>query len=256
MTTANLTSSGSDPGVERSPPSEPLFPATVALVPSVLLCGLALLVALPPMAVYGVAQYFAPAKWDADWLTNIQLVDPGLASIGNPLPNKSRVFSAMNSPGSFAVCALVGILVAPQHRVEFALPLVALMALALLLTLYRAVWAGTLLKLVYLALAGITGTRLRIIVSTVAVLLLMTSSALFPQIRQAIAQRIDTISHLQSVGVIFVGEPGFLVWLFLGLAPANAHLGRQAERSVMRGKEALLARLNAAASPKGALRGV
>ena len=77
---------------------------------------LALLIALPLMATYGVALYFAPARWGVDWLTNIQLVDPGLASIGNPLPYELRVFSTMNSPGSFTAFALVGILVAPASR--------------------------------------------------------------------------------------------------------------------------------------------
>ena len=57
-------------------------------------------------------------------------------------------------------------------------------------------------------------------------------------------------------GAIFVGGSEFLTWLFLGLAAASAHLGRQAERSTMRGKDLLLARSTVAAFPKGALSGV
>lgn len=293
---------------------------------------LALLIALPLMSIYGVAQYFAPAKWDADWVSNIQLVDPGLVSMGNPLPYELRVFSTMNSPGSFAALVSVGILVALQRRAVLSLPLVAVMALALLLTQYRAVWGGTMLGILCLAFAGSAGLRLRIVVSFLAVLLLMTSSALVPQLRQAIAQRVDTITHLQSdrsgedrmhqydeflsddsgdmlvgaglaidgasrlldgkttavidsgiilvftalgiaigtvlllalassvaisfsryaghspsivgyravaiasfcqlpFGAVFVGESGFCVWLFLGLAAAHSHIGRQSARA-------------------------
>ena len=300
---------------------------------------LALLIALPLMSIYGIAQYFAPTKWDADWVTNIQLVDPGLVSMGNPLPYELRIFSTMNSPGSFAALVSVGILVALQRRAILSLPLVALMALALLLTQYRAVWGGTLLGVAYLASAGSGGLRLRIGISIMAVLLLMTSSALVPQLRQAIAQRIDTITHLQSdrsgedrmhqydeflsddsgdmivgaglaidgasrrldgkttavidsgiivvftalgiafgtvlllslvsavaisfsryagrsppiigyravamasfcqipFGAVFVGESGFCVWVFLGLAAAQAHIGRQTARVGMKGERA------------------
>lgn len=293
--------------------------------------GVALLVALPPMAIYGIFQYFAPAKWDVDWLTNIQLLDPGLASIGQPIPYGLRVFSTMNSPGSFAALVSVGILVALQRPTAISLPLVALMALALLLTQYRAVWGGTLLGVAYLAFSRSPGTRFRILLSFGAVIMLMTSSALVPQLRQAISQRINTIGNLQAdrsgedrmhqyeeflsddsgdivlgaglaidglsrkldgkmsavidsgiivvftalgivfgtllllglasavglsfsryagrsppiimyravaiasfcqlpFGAVFVGESGFCVWLFLGLAAAQAHLGRQAAR--------------------------
>ena len=293
---------------------------------------LALLIALPPMAVYGIFQYFAPFKWDVDWVTNLQLADPGLASIGQPIPYGLRVFSTMNSPGSFAALASVGILVALQRPTAVSLPLVALMAVALLLTQYRAVWGGTLLGVAYLGFSRSPGTRFRIVLSFGAVVLLMTSSALVPQLRQAISQRIDTIGNLQAdrsgedrmhqydeflsddsgdivlgaglaidglsrkldgktsavidsgiivvftalgivfgtvlllglagavglsfsryagrsppiigyravaiasfcqlpFGAVFVGESGFCVWLFLGLAAAQVNLGRQAARA-------------------------
>ena len=301
--------------------------------------NMALLVALPAMSIYGISQYISPARWDADWMTNIQLFDPGLLSMGNPLPYEVRVFSTMNSPGSFAALAMVGILVTLQRRTAISLPLVALMTTALLLTQYRAVWFGTLLGVIYLGFAGSAGTRLRIIVSAVAVVFLMTTFSFVPEFRQAITQRIDSISHLQSdrsgedrwhqydeffsndsvemivgaglavdgasrrldgkksavidsgiiviftalgivvgslllvslagslaisfsrcaespsanvgyraaaiasfcqlpFGAIFVGESGFCVWLFLGLAAANANVGQRAARSVKRQKAA------------------
>ncbi len=299
----------------------------------------ALLVALPLMSIYGIIQYLAPMKWDVDWLTNIQQIDPGLSSIGQPVAYGLRVFSTMNSPGSFAALASIGILVALQRRAVFSLPLVALLAVALLLTQYRAVWGGTLLGVLYLGFQGSTSVRFRIILAFAAVVMLMTSSALVPQLRQAISQRIDTIGNLQAdrsgedrmhqydeflsddsgdiivgaglaidglsrkldgktsavidsgiivvftalgiifgtvlllglvssvavsfsryagrsppiigyravaiasfcqlpFGAVFVGESGFCVWLFLGLAAAHAHVGREAARAAVSGGSA------------------
>ena len=300
--------------------------------------GSALLIAVPLMSIYGIFQYLAPAVWDIDWVKNIQLVEPGLASMGTPIPYGLRVFSTMNSPGSFAAFALVGILVALQRRFLLMLPLVALMAVALLLTQYRAIWGGTLLGVLYLGIAGTTGLRVRIVACAFTVVMLMSSSVFVPQSQQAISQRLESIGDLRSdrsgedrkqqydnffsgesgdvivgsglaidgissrldgrpapaidsgiilvftafgVGVgtlvflgligsvavsfsrfagtsppiigyravafasfcqipfgsIFVGESGFCVWLFLGLAAARAHKGRDAQRLDERGKE-------------------
>ena len=303
---------------------------------------LALLIALPPMSIYGIDQYFAPNRWDVDWVTNLQQFDPGLVSIGQPIPFGLRVFSTMNSPGSFAALVSIGILVALQRRSVISLPLVALMAVALMLTQYRAVWGGTLLGVLYLGFSGSGGVRFRIVMSFVAVIMLMTSSALVPQLRQAISQRLDTIGNLQAdrsgedrmhpyheffsddsgdviigtglavdglsrkldgkasavidsgiivvftalgiafgtvlllglmstvaisfsryaghstpiigyravaissfcqlpFGAVFVGESGFCVWLFLGLAAAHAHAGREVARASASGTQAKFA---------------
>ena len=157
---------------------------------------LALTIAAPLMAVYGIAQYLSPAKWDADWMVNVQSL--GLDSIGVPQPFELRVFGTMNSPGSLATILLAGVLVMLQRRFLYALPALALMVLGLLLTQYRAVWAGTLIGVVYLAFAGGARLRFQVLAATAISIFVISSSALVPQVRTAISQRIDSIGNLRA----------------------------------------------------------
>ncbi len=157
---------------------------------------LALTIAAPLMAAYGIAQYLSPAKWDADWMVNVQSL--GLDSIGVPEPFSLRVFGTMNSPGSLATILMAGILVTLQRRFLYALPALAVMVLGLLLTQYRAVWAGTLIGIGYLAYAGTARLRLQVLAATAISIFVITSSALVPQVRTAISQRIDSIGNLKG----------------------------------------------------------
>lgn len=157
---------------------------------------LALTIAAPMMAAYGIAQYLSPAKWDADWMVNVQSL--GLDSIGVPEPFSLRVFGSMNSPGSLATMLMAGVLVTLQRRFIYALPALALMVLGLLLTQYRAVWAGTLIGVAYLAYAGTARLRFQVLAATAISIFVISSSALVPQVRTAISQRIDSIGNLRA----------------------------------------------------------
>src|SRR5215213_5635959 len=66
----------------------------------------ALRVALVPMALYGIAQYFYPlTSWDDNWVTVSEL-----ASIEAPQEGHVRVFSTLNSPFTFAITVAVGLM--------------------------------------------------------------------------------------------------------------------------------------------------
>ena len=158
--------------------------------------ALALTIAAPLMAAYGIAQYLSPAKWDADWMVNVQSL--GLDSIGVPQPFSLRVFGTMNSPGSLATILMAGILVTLQRRFVYALPSLAVMVLSLMLTQYRAVWAGTLIGIAYLAFAGSARLRFQVFAAAAISIFVLSSSALVPQVRTAISQRIDSIGNLRG----------------------------------------------------------
>lgn len=157
---------------------------------------LALVIAGPLMAAYGIAQYLSPAKWDADWMVNVQSL--GFDSIGVPEPFSLRVFGTMNSPGSLATILMAAILVTLQRRFVYALPAIAVMVLGILLTQYRSVWAGTLIGIAYMAYAGSARLRVQVITAAAISIFVISSSALVPQVRTAISQRIDSIGNLRA----------------------------------------------------------
>ena len=157
---------------------------------------LALTIAAPLMATYGIAQYFSPAKWDADWMVNVQSL--GLDSIGIPEPFSLRVFGTMNSPGSLAAILMAGILVTLQRRFVYALPSLGVMVLGLLLTQYRAVWAGTLIGVLYLTFAGNARLRFQVLAAAALSIFVVSSSALVPQVQTAISQRLASIGNLRG----------------------------------------------------------
>ncbi len=156
------------------------------------------LIAAPPMAAYGVAQYIDPAPWDATWM--IGVAGLGMNSIGHPVPYELRVFSTMNSPGPFAIMLAIAILAALQQQRRFliVLPTVLLMVLGMLLSQYRAVWAGTLLGAGILSAYGSTTTKVRVLLAMVAMLLVAGSATAMPEIRRAIVERVETLTQLDA----------------------------------------------------------
>ena len=155
-----------------------------------------LLVAGPLMAAYGIAQYINPQSWDADWVTEVASL--GLNSIGVPRPFELRVFGTMNSPGSLGAILMVSILIALQRRLVAMLPAISVMILGLLLTQYRAIWAGTLLGTLYLVYGSLTRVRVYIAISAVGLMGMTSLAAVMPEVRQAVTQRLLTITELQG----------------------------------------------------------
>ena len=155
-----------------------------------------LLVAGPLMAAYGIAQYINPQSWDADWMTGVASL--GLNSIGVPRPFELRVFGTMNSPGSLGAVLMVSILIALQRRLVAMLPAILVMILGLLLTQYRAIWAGTLLGTLYLLYGSLTRVRIYIAISAMGLMGMTSLAAVMPEVRQAVTQRLLTITQLQA----------------------------------------------------------
>jgi hypothetical protein len=155
------------------------------------------LVAAPAMAAYGVFQYITPPPWDTDWM--VGAAGLGLDSIGQPAPFALRVFSTMNSPGSFAIVLTTAILIALQmRRTLVAIPAVALMVLGLLLSQYRAIWAGTAVGALTLCLSAPMSTRLRMALAAGVLVVGLGGLSVVPEMQQTISERIDTLYQLGS----------------------------------------------------------
>lgn len=112
----------------------------------------ALFVALIPLAIYAILQYFFPlAEWDAQW------VDSGeLASLGAPQEDHIRVFSTLNAPFTFAIVLVAGILLSLGRQRDLRPVLLSILplVLALALTFVRSAWLALVVGLLVFAAAA------------------------------------------------------------------------------------------------------
>jgi putative inorganic carbon (hco3(-)) transporter len=137
----------------------------------------ALMVALVPLALYGIAQYVYPlTSWDHNW---VSVAD--IASVESPQKGHIRSFSTLNSPFTFAITLVVGLLFALSMRRRFlftllyALPLIV----ALALTFVRSAWLSLVIGLIVYAAAGrgrAAGKTVAIILVCLAGLMVVGSS--------------------------------------------------------------------------------
>lgn len=126
-----------------------------------------LVVALPPLALYGVLQYFFPLPvWDSGWIETADL-----ASIGSPQEGHIRVFSTLNSPGTFGLVLAIGILLSLGVRRRAAAATTALAVVALALTFVRSAWLSLALGVLVFAAAA-RGRAAGKIVGVIAVCLI------------------------------------------------------------------------------------
>ena len=122
-------------------------------------------VALVPLALYGIAQYFFPlTSWDDNWVTSTDL-----GSIMAPQEGHIRVFSTLNSPFTFAIVLCVGILflVALRRSLSYKLLYLLPVGVALALTFVRSAWLSLVLGLI----VYVAATKGRAAGKTVAVVL-------------------------------------------------------------------------------------
>jgi hypothetical protein len=149
------------------------------------------------MAIYGVLQFINPTSWDTTWAYGV--IESGMGSLGYPAPFQMRTFSTMNSPGSFGAIMCSGIVIALKRRMPVAIPTVTLMAIGLALCQYRAVWAATVVAIVLIVVARPQqALRPANILAAFLVLLAMSSAALVPGIRDAVAQRAASLNNINS----------------------------------------------------------
>lgn len=150
------------------------------------------------MAVYGIVQFIDPPTWDAAWMRDV--VDIGLTSIGRPEPFAVRVFSTMNSPGSFGVIMSAAIVVALKRGIALSTIAVSLMSVGLALCQYRSIWAATVLAVAILAMSRRAPIRrsnmLALLVIGLAVL--ATTATPPPQVREVVAQRASSVKTLKG----------------------------------------------------------
>ena len=154
-----------------------------------------LLVALPPLALYGLLQYFALPIWDAAWLE-----DTGFVTAGAPEAGRVRVFSTLNAPGVFAPLLGVGIILFLSSRRVGPAQLFALgtAALALALTYVRSSWVALAAGLLALALASHGRGLARVGVVIALIVMAVPALAAGGGTAGAVVGRFDTLGQLET----------------------------------------------------------
>jgi hypothetical protein len=148
------------------------------------------------MALYGIAQFLQPSSWDAVWMRGVR--DLGFESVGHPEPFAVRVFSTMNSPGAFGTILCAAIVVALKRRLPVCLLTVGPMLVGLALCQYRSLWAMTALAIVLVAISPSRELKRGNLVGLVLIGLALASTALAPQIRDAVFSRATSLTELEG----------------------------------------------------------
>jgi hypothetical protein len=155
-----------------------------------------LLVAASAMSIYGIVQYVSPTTWDGAWMRSV--LELGMDSIGGPDPFSLRVFSTMNSPGSCGAMLLAGIVVALKRPLLIAVPAIACMLVCLGLCQYRTIWAATALAMLMVFFSRPGSLRPSNLFAIFGVLVALSSTALIPEIRDAVVNRAVSMTELKS----------------------------------------------------------
>lgn len=155
----------------------------------------ALVAVLPPLAFYGIAQYFFPLfPWDANW------VEAGeLGSIGAPQEDRIRVFATLNAPFTFAMVLALGLVLGlgkQRNRADFVAVLPLVVALAL--TFVRSAWLALIVGLlVYLGSARGRGAGRIVAVVAVSVGALVVIGGSNPTTK-AFTERVTSLGDPES----------------------------------------------------------
>ncbi len=150
-----------------------------------------------PLSAYAVYQYFGGLpSWDDRWLESVDFI-----TTGAPEEGRIRVFSTLNSPGTFA--GVVGLAVCVVLTVRAVTPwrLLALsgVLVSLALTYVRSAWVALIAAvLVYLALTRGRGARRVAIGALGCALLFAALTGISSTTGDAVSDRFSTLGELEE----------------------------------------------------------
>jgi hypothetical protein len=146
------------------------------------------------MGLYGVYQYVSPPPWVAFWMLESGMGTSG----GQAVPFSMRVCSTMNSTGPFALaimsCLLM--LVPTPGKLKVVAGVAGLAALAF--TAVRSGWGGLIVGLIYPLAMLDSRSRMKLIVTVVALAGLFTPVLMVDQLSGPLVMRFESISNLQD----------------------------------------------------------
>jgi putative inorganic carbon (HCO3(-)) transporter len=156
-----------------------------------------LLLLMPALSGYAVYQYFAGLPpWDETWLASVDFI-----TTGAPEEGRIRVFSTLNSPGTFAAVlglALCGYLALPAVRARW-LAGAGAAVVALTLTYVRSAWLALMAAaVVYVLLTRGRGAGRVATAAVACVVLVLALGAVSSGTADAISERFTTLGSLEQ----------------------------------------------------------
>jgi hypothetical protein len=149
------------------------------------------------LGAYGIYQYIAPPPWDCAWLEGLPGGYENLA-FGRPNPYEIRVWSTSNSPGTFAMVMLAGLILLFGARTRYKFAFVVVGYLSFLLSMVRTGWLAWLLAMIVLS-SSYRGAHLRrFILGLLLLPLALLPLMLVPEIEQAVQDRIQSMQDLNG----------------------------------------------------------
>lgn len=145
----------------------------------------------PVLAVYAVIQYLGPLpRWDEVWLQSVNFT-----TTGSPLLGHIRVWSTLNSPGTFG--AMAGLMVlcylGSKRFSAFTAIGLGIVLVALALSFVRAAWVAVVIGLIVLAIASRGAGSGRVLGATAAVVGIVLALAASNPTVGAVLNRADTL---------------------------------------------------------------
>ena len=156
----------------------------------------ALVIVGPLLGLYGIWQFLHPPSWDIVWMKGAR--ELGFESVGIPEPFRVRVFSTLNSPGSFGTILTAAIVLSLKRRTLWCLLAVAPMIAGVALCQYRSIWAMTLLAVLMVSVSPSRELRRANVVAMVAAAVLLASSALAPRVQEIVFARASSLGSLED----------------------------------------------------------
>jgi hypothetical protein len=156
-------------------------------------CVTALLV----LGSYGIFQFVVMPRWDIFWLENI-IETADQLTFGRPEPGMLRVWSTVNSPGTFATFCFVAIVMVILYQSKWKIPAILLGIVSLGLTLIRTAWGGFAVSLFLLLFTLRRKSLLGILTIGVVAGCCLPLLTVIPGVSDVVVDRLKTFTNIKS----------------------------------------------------------
>ena len=145
----------------------------------------------PLLAVYAIIQYIGPLpRWDEVWLQSVNFT-----TTGSPLVGHIRVWSSLNSPGTFGAMAGLAVIcyLASKRFSAFTAVGLGVVLVALALSFVRAAWVALVIGLIVLAIGSAGRSSGRVLGAVAAVVGITLALAASNPTVSAVVTRANTL---------------------------------------------------------------
>ncbi|CAN1209273.1 Glucose-6-phosphate isomerase [Tumidithrix helvetica PCC 7403] len=145
--------------------------------------------------IYGVYQFQVAPDWDRLWLVSTKMT-----SAGSPEPLGIRVWSTMNSPGTFSHMMMAGLLILFSCTSFMRFPAAGFGYLSFLLTLVRTGWIGWIISLATMSTSMQPKLRNRLIITVLVLAICVVPLTTIEPFSKVISDRVGTLADIKNDG--------------------------------------------------------